>query len=144
MYMTRQDLKLGYCCLITLFHTADQEAPYIHTKPVSKIVSRDRPAILDCVIYGYPDPTIKWFKDKTEMSNTTSHPIFLGNGTLHFNPVKQSDSGSYVCSGTNARGTVTSNPPAVLTVACKLFTAYPSSMIDHITFVCFFLCVPVH
>ncbi len=86
--------------------------PTITTQPVSLTVNAGQSASFTVVATGFP-LNYQWFKDGTNLNGVTSH----GHGLDH---ASFNDAGSYTVVVTNSVGSVTSAPPAVLTVNAAL------------------------
>lgn len=63
-------------------------------------------AILPCVVYSFPSPTITWFKNSAEIA--MAGRITMSNSSLYIASVRVEDSGTYSCHAANVAGSVES------------------------------------
>ena len=74
----------------------------------------------ECDFYGYPFPTVKWFKDGKELSSDTKYRLENGNRKLTLVKANHNEhNGKYQCEATNEGGTETTREMTVA-VTCKL------------------------
>ena len=78
-------------------------------------------SILTCVASGDPQPVISWYKaGESNTSTLSSRHAVYGNGSLVISDTNRSDSGNYVCRGSNAGGedqaTISLNASLFLTI----------------------------
>jgi len=71
----------------------------------SSIISLGAPASLVCLAYGYPRPTVTWWKDMSMLPIQHERIYQEGYGyTLHIRTVALSDLGPYTCQAYNGLG----------------------------------------
>lgn len=73
---------------------------------------------------GKPQPSIKWYKQGTEITNRPDYEVSYINGQVRLTipEVFEEDAGKYVCSATNEKATV--NSTAELIVKGKITVLY--------------------
>ncbi|XP_051962869.1 roundabout homolog 2 isoform X4 [Xyrauchen texanus] len=72
--------------------------------PTDVVVAAGEPAILECVPpRGHPEPTIYWKKDKVRIDEKDDR-IKIRGGKLMITNTRKSDTGIYICVGTNMVG----------------------------------------
>uniref|UniRef100_A0A7E4VQ73 Ig-like domain-containing protein n=1 Tax=Panagrellus redivivus TaxID=6233 RepID=A0A7E4VQ73_PANRE len=79
--------------------SADSEDPFAVTASSVKFSEGDT-AILHCPVYGYPQPTIEWFKDGEEL-DWDSGRTKKRDPDLYISDVTRADDGLYRCRATN-------------------------------------------
>ncbi|XP_071041345.1 cell adhesion molecule Dscam1 [Parasteatoda tepidariorum] len=84
---------------------------------------------LDCAASGYPEPRITW----SRVEGSSSTPLTVRNGSLHFNPLLNEHRGDYVCEARNSVGlklrkTITLSVLGELTKKCLLSTYFASEL----------------
>uniref|UniRef100_A0A672M7L5 Neuronal cell adhesion molecule n=1 Tax=Sinocyclocheilus grahami TaxID=75366 RepID=A0A672M7L5_SINGR len=67
-------------------------------------VIMNKPALLECVTFGSPVPTITWFKDSLSSMLEGNAYVFHENGTLEIDMSQPSNSGKYTCVARNNLG----------------------------------------
>uniref|UniRef100_A0A8C1SHT4 Neural cell adhesion molecule L1 n=1 Tax=Cyprinus carpio TaxID=7962 RepID=A0A8C1SHT4_CYPCA len=67
-------------------------------------VIMNKPALLECVTFGSPVPTITWFKDSRSSMLEGNAYVFHENGTLEIHMSHPSNSGKYTCVARNSLG----------------------------------------
>ena len=75
--------------------------------------------MLNCTATGHPVPEITWSKNNIYL-NDTVHQYVLPNGSLYFETLPRSASGSYRCEANSILGSDISQS-INLTVACEYF-----------------------
>ena len=76
------------------------------TAVISELTTREGYlAILTCVASGDPQPVISWSQEGESNTSTlpTRHAVYA-NGSLVISDTNRSDSGNYVCRGSNVGG----------------------------------------
>ncbi|XP_046291336.1 neuronal cell adhesion molecule isoform X25 [Marmota monax] len=104
VYQCNASNEYGYL-LANAFVNVLAEPPRILTSAntLYQIIA-NRPALLDCVFFGSPLPTIEWFKGAKGSALREDIYILHENGTLEI-PVAQKDSsGTYTCVARNKLG----------------------------------------
>lgn len=96
---------------------ARQEQPYFEKRPATAVASRSQPFTWDCHISGIPEPTVQWLHNGQPIVYDQNR-MQLASGSLHFVSVLEIYNGSYVCTGSNTLGRISSQPVAFI-VACK-------------------------
>ncbi|XP_048655550.1 neuronal cell adhesion molecule isoform X27 [Marmota marmota marmota] len=104
VYQCNASNEYGYL-LANAFVNVLAEPPRILTSANTLYqVIANRPALLDCVFFGSPLPTIEWFKGAKGSALREDIYILHENGTLEI-PVAQKDSsGTYTCVARNKLG----------------------------------------
>ncbi|XP_026057776.1 neuronal cell adhesion molecule-like isoform X9 [Carassius auratus] len=81
------------------------EPPRVLTLPnIIYQVIRNKPALLECVVFGSPVPTITWFKDSRSSMLEGNAYVFHENGALEIHMSQPSNSGKYTCVARNNLG----------------------------------------
>ncbi|MBI5773296.1 MAG: immunoglobulin domain-containing protein [Verrucomicrobia bacterium] len=83
--------------------------PVIVTPPLSKVIIASNPVTLSVTVLGSPTPQYQWRKGGINIPGANGPVFTISNA-------QPADAGSYVVVATNIYGSVTSSPPAVLTV----------------------------
>jgi hypothetical protein len=101
------------------------QAPEIVTAPSSQTVDAGASTTMSVSATGSAPLAYAWYKDGALVSGASAF-------SLTFNPVTANNAGSYVVVVSNAAGSVTSTPPAILTVNVPVPPAltYPFSQWD--------------
>uniref|UniRef100_A0A672M5J3 Neural cell adhesion molecule L1 n=1 Tax=Sinocyclocheilus grahami TaxID=75366 RepID=A0A672M5J3_SINGR len=85
--------------------TVNAEPPRVLTLPnIVYQVIMNKPALLECVTFGSPVPTITWFKDSLSSMLEGNAYVFHENGTLEIDMSQPSNSGKYTCVARNNLG----------------------------------------
>ncbi|XP_076306880.1 cell adhesion molecule Dscam1-like isoform X1 [Tachypleus tridentatus] len=115
-----EDDNGNYTCIVRNHHGSDQftasltipVAPKWIKEPTTGIVSVDSSVTFDCVIGGYPKPTVSW-KFLPAMASTTQQYLPITskerfrvekNGSLIITRVHKEDAGKYQCTASNGIG----------------------------------------
>ncbi|KAG8327858.1 hypothetical protein J6590_009661 [Homalodisca vitripennis] len=97
-------------------------------EPQNKAAKLGQPAILDCKVEGFPQPTVLWKKVSGEVLGhyRDISTGVLANGSLLIESVRQEDQGQYLCEASNGIGeglssvvTLTVNAPVHFKVRSK-------------------------
>ncbi|ETN83967.1 hypothetical protein NECAME_07120, partial [Necator americanus] len=99
-----------------------QEAPSFEKTLVEVAVVEGETATYECKVTGQPQPEIKWFKDKEEISSTDQHfvqtreadgtvRLVIRSAKLTIDKAKLADQGNYRVEATNAAGSMSSKAP---------------------------------
>ncbi|XP_047487273.1 LOW QUALITY PROTEIN: neogenin-like [Penaeus chinensis] len=92
------------------FALRDPMAPaFIATPPPSLVARVGDVATLDCAANGYPEPVVVWLKDGAtiDMAHLDTRFHFLGTTrSLQITPLKEEDSGAYMCRAENREDSV--------------------------------------
>ncbi|KAM5204433.1 neuronal cell adhesion molecule isoform 26-T48 [Hipposideros larvatus] len=104
VYQCNASNEYGYL-LANAFVNVLAEPPRILT-PANTLyqVIADRPALLDCVFFGSPLPTIEWFKGAEGGALSEDIYVFHENGTLGIPVAQKESSGTYTCVARNKLG----------------------------------------
>jgi hypothetical protein len=94
---------------IAVTNSSAGSAPSITTQPQSLTVTNGDPASFMVVATGSPSPTYQWRKNGTNLNGAVAATYSIAAATTN-------DVGSYDVVAGNSFGTVTSSPPATLTV----------------------------
>uniref|UniRef100_A0A8C1XS40 Neuronal cell adhesion molecule n=1 Tax=Cyprinus carpio TaxID=7962 RepID=A0A8C1XS40_CYPCA len=101
VYQCNASNEYGYL-LSNAFVNVLAEPPRVLTLPNTVYqVIMSKPALLECVTFGSPLPTITWFKDSMLEGNAY---VFHENGTLEIHKSHPSNSGKYTCVARNSLG----------------------------------------
>uniref|UniRef100_A0A9J8BTM5 Neural cell adhesion molecule L1 n=1 Tax=Cyprinus carpio carpio TaxID=630221 RepID=A0A9J8BTM5_CYPCA len=99
VYQCNASNEYGYL-LSNAFVNVLAEPPRVLTLPNTVYqVIMNKPALLECVTFGSPAPTITWFKDSMLEGNAY---VFHENGTLEIHMSHPSNSGKYTCVARNS------------------------------------------
>ncbi|XP_046554801.1 titin-like [Haliotis rubra] len=87
------------------------EAPAVLEGLPDLAVMEGETAILECKISGEPEPSIKWMKDRRDVTEDKRHEIFYEDmfASLTITECTERDAGSYTCEASNDLGTVTTS-----------------------------------
>ncbi|NXE84924.1 ALPK3 kinase, partial [Cochlearius cochlearius] len=99
-----------FCAIIS--QLTEETQPLFETTIKSRSVSEDSDAKFTCIVTGYPQPEVTWYKDDKEMDRYCGLPkyeIFRhGNRhTLQLYKCREDDAGIYQASARNNKGIVT-------------------------------------
>ncbi|XP_035191948.1 LOW QUALITY PROTEIN: alpha-protein kinase 3 [Oxyura jamaicensis] len=98
-----------FCAIIS--QLTEETQPLFETTIKSRSVSEDSDAKFTCIVTGYPQPEVTWYKDDEEMDRYCGLPkyeIFChGNRhTLQLYKCREEDAGIYQASARNTKGIV--------------------------------------
>ncbi|NWV09451.1 ALPK3 kinase, partial [Ptilonorhynchus violaceus] len=98
-----------FCAIIS--QLTEETQPLFETTIKSRAVSEDSDAKFTCIVTGYPQPEVTWYKDDEEMDRYCGLPkyeIFRhGNRhTLQLYKCREEDAGIYQASARNTKGIV--------------------------------------
>lgn len=104
VYQCNASNDYGYL-LANAFINVLAEPPRVLTPP-NKVyqVIMNRPALLECVSFGSPRPTITWFKESRSSTLEGDPYVFHLNGTLEIHVSQTQNSGKYTCVASNSLG----------------------------------------
>ncbi|XP_043202540.1 inactive tyrosine-protein kinase 7-like [Amphibalanus amphitrite] len=93
-------------------------------RPVSQALELDKPGRLHCRAAGSSKPTVGWVRILPSGRPQFEWPPHVTdvNGTLQFNPVRESDGGEYSCVATNAQGFINATVNLTVVVTPKFLT----------------------
>uniref|UniRef100_A0A671PKG1 Ig-like domain-containing protein n=1 Tax=Sinocyclocheilus anshuiensis TaxID=1608454 RepID=A0A671PKG1_9TELE len=106
VYQCNASNQYGYL-LSNAFVNVLAEPPRVLTLPnIVYQVIMNKPALLECVTFGSPVPTITWcvFKDSRSSMLEGNAYVFHENGTLEIDMSQPSNSGKYTCVARNNLG----------------------------------------
>lgn len=104
VYQCNASNQYGYL-LSNAFVNILAEPPRVLTLPNTVYqVIMNKPALLECVTFGSPVPTITWFKDSRSSMLEGNAYVFHENGTLEIHMSHPSNSGKYTCVARNSLG----------------------------------------
>lgn len=104
VYQCNASNQYGYL-LSNAFVNVLAEPPRVLTLPnIVYQVIMNKPALLECVTFGSPVPTITWFKDSRSSMLEGNAYVFHENGTLEIHMSHPSNSGKYTCVARNSLG----------------------------------------
>ena len=92
-------------------------APFFIEPPSEKTVKEGQTAILKCTVDGYPQPRVRWSRERTTLP--LRRYVTGPSKALILKDVKPEDTGIYSCSAENLLGSA--NASAQLTVQCKFY-----------------------
>ncbi|XP_074772919.1 alpha-protein kinase 3 isoform X5 [Athene noctua] len=107
--MVHGRLRSTFCAIIS--QLTEETQPLFETTIKSRSVSEDSDAKFTCIVTGYPQPEVTWYKDDEEMDRYCGLPkyeIFRhGNRhTLQLYKCREEDAGIYQASARNNKGIV--------------------------------------
>ncbi|XP_074862559.1 alpha-protein kinase 3 isoform X2 [Carettochelys insculpta] len=105
----RPEHRSTFCTIIA--QLTEETQPQFETTLTSRAVSEDSDAKFTCIVTGYPQPEVTWYKDDEEMDRYCGLPkyeIFRhGNRhTLQLYKCREDDAAIYQASASNAKGIV--------------------------------------
>ncbi|XP_050956524.1 neuronal cell adhesion molecule-like isoform X8 [Labeo rohita] len=104
VYQCNASNQHGYL-LSNAFVNVLAEPPRVLTQPnIIYQVIRNKPALLECLTFGSPVPTITWFKDSRSSMLEGNAYVFHENGTLEIHMSQPTNSGKYTCVARNNLG----------------------------------------
>ncbi|XP_059392841.1 neuronal cell adhesion molecule-like isoform X7 [Carassius carassius] len=104
VYQCNASNQYGYL-LSNAFVNILAEPPRVLTLPnIIYQVIRNKPALLECVVFGSPVPTITWFKDSRSSMLEGNAYVFHENGALEIHMSQPSNNGKYTCVARNNLG----------------------------------------
>ncbi|XP_040535971.1 alpha-protein kinase 3 isoform X6 [Gallus gallus] len=105
------DIPTGstFCAIIS--QLTEETQPLFETTIKSRSVSEDSDAKFTCIVTGYPQPEVTWYKDNEEMDRYCGLPKYQifhhGNRhTLQLYKCREEDAGIYQASARNTKGIV--------------------------------------
>uniref|UniRef100_A0A8C3E9S7 non-specific serine/threonine protein kinase n=1 Tax=Corvus moneduloides TaxID=1196302 RepID=A0A8C3E9S7_CORMO len=107
--MLLESSRSTFCAIIS--QLTEETQPLFETTIKSRAVSEDSDAKFTCIVTGYPQPEVTWYKDDEEMDRYCGLPkyeIFRhGNRhTLQLYKCREEDAGIYQASARNNKGIV--------------------------------------
>uniref|UniRef100_A0A8C3JW08 non-specific serine/threonine protein kinase n=1 Tax=Calidris pygmaea TaxID=425635 RepID=A0A8C3JW08_9CHAR len=107
--MLLKSSRSTFCAIIS--QLTEETQPLFETTIKSRSVSEDSDAKFTCIVTGYPQPEVTWYKDDEEMDRYCGLPkyeIFRhGNRhTLQLYKCREEDAGIYQASARNTKGIV--------------------------------------
>ncbi|XP_035824249.1 protein sidekick-2 isoform X2 [Aplysia californica] len=99
--------------------TVNSAAPTIEVPPQNKIIAEHEDTAFTCGVKGGPRPVVVWSKDGKSLE--IGGRIRLVNDQLLIGRVEMADSGVYVCTGSNIKGTVSANATLSVIVKTQIF-----------------------
>ncbi|XP_065589802.1 alpha-protein kinase 3 isoform X1 [Cyrtonyx montezumae] len=98
-----------FCAIIS--QLTEETQPLFETTIKSRSVSEDSDAKFTCIVTGYPQPEVTWYKDNEEMDRYCGLPKYQifhhGNRhTLQLYKCQEEDAGIYQASARNTKGIV--------------------------------------
>ncbi|XP_065498287.1 alpha-protein kinase 3 [Caloenas nicobarica] len=106
----RPQNRSTFCAIIS--QLTEETQPLFETTIKSRSVSEDSDAKFTCIVTGYPQPEVTWYKDDEEMDRYCGLPKYQifrhGNRhTLQLYKCREEDAGIYQASARNNKGIVT-------------------------------------
>lgn len=91
-------------------------APEVTRALASQRVVDGSPTVLECTVTGNPPPTMYWFKDAAQLSNTAEFAQFQDEGvcSLVIKETFPEDTGRYTLVAKNSQGTATCSGDLVI------------------------------
>ncbi|XP_021263234.1 alpha-protein kinase 3 isoform X2 [Numida meleagris] len=105
----RPQNRSTFCAIIS--QLTEETQPLFETTIKSRSVSEDSDAKFTCIVTGYPQPEVTWYKDNEEMDRYCGLPKYQifhhGNRhTLQLYKCQEEDAGIYQASARNTKGIV--------------------------------------
>ncbi|XP_066557921.1 alpha-protein kinase 3 isoform X2 [Amia ocellicauda] len=105
----RPENRTTFCSVMA--HLTEETQPTFETTLKSKAVSQDSNVKFSCVVSGYPEPELTWYKDDMQMDRYCGLPkyeIFRSGKThtLHIYNCTEDDAAIYQASARNSKGIV--------------------------------------
>uniref|UniRef100_UPI003D7A765D alpha-protein kinase 3 isoform X2 n=1 Tax=Rhinolophus sinicus TaxID=89399 RepID=UPI003D7A765D len=105
----RPETRSTFCSIIA--QLTEETQPLFETTLKSRAVSEDSDVKFTCVVTGYPEPEVTWYKDDTELDRYCGLPKYeiahQGNRhTLQLYKCREEDAGIYQASARNTKGIV--------------------------------------
>ncbi|XP_064013205.1 alpha-protein kinase 3 [Pogoniulus pusillus] len=105
----RPQNRSTFCAIIS--QLTEETQPLFETTIQSRAVSEDADAKFTCIVTGYPQPEVTWYKDDEEMDRYCGLPKYQifrhGNRhTLQLYKCQEEDAGIYQASARNTKGIV--------------------------------------
>uniref|UniRef100_A0A8V0ZPX2 Alpha-protein kinase 3 n=1 Tax=Gallus gallus TaxID=9031 RepID=A0A8V0ZPX2_CHICK len=107
--MLLESSRSTFCAIIS--QLTEETQPLFETTIKSRSVSEDSDAKFTCIVTGYPQPEVTWYKDNEEMDRYCGLPKYQifhhGNRhTLQLYKCREEDAGIYQASARNTKGIV--------------------------------------
>uniref|UniRef100_A0A8C2SNQ5 non-specific serine/threonine protein kinase n=1 Tax=Coturnix japonica TaxID=93934 RepID=A0A8C2SNQ5_COTJA len=107
--MLLESSRSTFCAIIS--QLTEETQPLFETTIKSRSVSEDSDAKFTCIVTGYPQPEVTWYKDNEEMDRYCGLPKYQifhhGNRhTLQLYKCQEEDAGIYQASARNTKGIV--------------------------------------
>ncbi|XP_074490966.1 hemicentin-1 isoform X1 [Sebastes fasciatus] len=87
------------------FNLAVNVAPTIKEGSQTVSVHINKPAVLECIVSGVPQPRVTWRKHGAILAGNNPRYTFAEDGSLHIHSAQVTDTGRYLCMATNQAGT---------------------------------------
>ncbi|XP_043843397.1 alpha-protein kinase 3 isoform X2 [Dromiciops gliroides] len=105
----RPEIRSTFCSIIA--QLTEETQPLFETTLKSRAVSADCDAKFTCIVTGYPEPEVTWYKDDEELDRYCGLPKYeisqQGNRhTLQLYKCQEEDAAIYQASARNAKGIV--------------------------------------
>ncbi|XP_064123151.1 alpha-protein kinase 3 [Loxodonta africana] len=105
----RPETRSTFCSIIA--QLTEETQPLFETTLKSRAVSEDSDVRFTCIVTGYPEPEVTWYKDDTELDRYCGLPKYKithqGNRhTLQLYRCREEDAAIYQASARNAKGIV--------------------------------------
>ncbi|XP_060013803.1 alpha-protein kinase 3 isoform X3 [Lagenorhynchus albirostris] len=105
----RPETRSTFCSVIA--QLTEETQPLFETTLKSRAVSEDSDVRFTCIVTGYPEPEVTWYKDDTELDRYCGLPKYeithQGNRhTLQLYRCREEDAAIYQASAQNAKGIV--------------------------------------
>ncbi|XP_068954830.1 alpha-protein kinase 3 isoform X2 [Petaurus breviceps papuanus] len=105
----RPEIRSTFCSIIA--QLTEETQPLFETTLKSRAVSADCDARFTCIVTGYPEPEVTWYKDDEELDRYCGLPKYeisqQGNRhTLQLYKCQEEDAAIYQASARNAKGIV--------------------------------------
>ncbi|XP_062947971.1 alpha-protein kinase 3 [Cynocephalus volans] len=105
----RPETRSTFCSIIA--QLTEETQPLFETTLKSRAVSEDSDVRFTCIVTGYPEPEVTWYKDDTELDRYCGLPkyeiIHQGNRhTLQLYRCQEEDAAIYQASAQNTKGIV--------------------------------------
>ncbi|XP_043083889.1 neuronal cell adhesion molecule isoform X10 [Puntigrus tetrazona] len=104
VYQCNASNQYGYLLSNAFVNVLAEPARVLTLPNIIYQVIMNKPALLECVTFGSPVPTITWFKDsRSSMLEGNAH-VFHDNGSLEIHTSQPLNSGKYTCVARNNLG----------------------------------------
>ncbi|XP_007908311.1 alpha-protein kinase 3 [Callorhinchus milii] len=105
----RPENRQTFCTIMA--HLTEETQPCFETTLKSRAVSEDNDVKFHCIVTGYPEPEVTWYKDDMEMDRYCGLPKYqiFRNGkkhSLHVFKCTEEDAAIYQASARNSKGIV--------------------------------------
>ncbi len=108
--------------------TVTAEAPVFTTQPQPATVTLGNPAVFTVTVDGVPGPSLNWFKDGTQLTNSFGISGATAT-TLTIDVTGTNQAGNYFATATNIVGSSTSSVVTLTVLLPPAITAHPTNVL---------------